>query len=142
MYDERPMLKDIERHVAWFYLAAVRADTKPQSSPSLTRDGRFLRQVLRATEGFTSALQRLDDERPNPDAVLDLAMILSRALEYWNRARARWQSDPALAALIAAAAELTNAADALQDAMTAAPWVENGAPPRNIAFGTLPRRVQ
>ena len=84
----------------------------------------------------------LHEVKPNPDEILDLAVILTRALDYWNEARARWQTDTAHVALSAAAAELAQAADALQDAITASPWLGNGALSSSELPSIWPRKIQ
>ncbi|MGH9242170.1 MAG: hypothetical protein ACRD3G_29330 [Vicinamibacterales bacterium] len=134
-------LKDIERHVAWFYAAAVRAATDNPDRLSVERDQRLLRRVLRTSEAFTTSVGWLREVKPNPDEILDLAVILTRALDYWNEARARWQTDARRAALSAAAAELAEAADALQDAITGSPWLGTSTL-SNAELHGMPRKVQ
>jgi hypothetical protein len=135
-------LRDIERHVAWFYTAAVRAATGSRDRPRPERDERLLRRVLRTSEAFTTFVGWLHEVKPNPDEILDLAVILTRAQEYWDEARARWQADTARVALSAAAAELAHAADALQDAITASPWLGNPALSSSERLGIWPRKIQ
>ena len=134
-------LKDIERHVAWFYAAAVRAATENPARPRVERDERLLRRVLRTSEAFTTSVGWLREVKPNPDEILDLAVILTRALDYWNEAVTGWQSDPSRAALCAAAAELAAAADALQDAITGSPWLGHSVSSTEM-HGMWPRKVQ
>ena len=135
-------LKDIERHVAWFYAAAVRAATGSRERPRPERDERLLRRVLRTSEAFTASVGWLHEVKPNPDEILDLAVILTRALDYWNEARARWQTDTSRVALSAAAAELAHAADALQDAIMGSPWLGNSAVSSSPTQSIWPRKIQ
>ena len=135
-------LKDIERHVAWFYAAAVRAATGSRQRPRPERDERLLRRVLSTSEAFTRSVGWLHEVKPNPDEILDLAVILTRALDYWDEARARWQTDTSRAALSAAAAELAHAADAMQEAITASPWLGNRALSSSKLPGIWPRKIQ
>lgn len=134
--------EDIERHVAWFYGAAVRAATKGAVRPSAERHQRLLRRVLRTSEAFTTAAAWLREVKPNPDEILDLALILTRALGYWDEARARWRPDSSYAALSAAATELADAADGLQDALTGSPWLGSSALSSTDPRGIWPRKVQ
>ena len=135
-------LKDIERHVAWFYAAAVRAAAGSRTRPRPERDERLLRRVLRTSEAFTRSIGWLREVRPDPDAILDLAVILTRALDYWDEARAPWQTDTSRVALSAAAAELADAADALQKAITASPWLGTRALSSSELPGIWPRKIQ
>jgi hypothetical protein len=135
-------LKDIERQVAWFYAAAVHAATQDSDRPRGERDDRLLRRVLRTSEAFTHSVGWLHEVKPNPDEILDLAVILTRALDYWNEARAPWQTDASRAALSAAAAELAQAAFALQDAITGSPWLGNHASSTSELPGIWPRKIQ
>jgi hypothetical protein len=98
--------------------------------------------VLRTSEAFTASVGWLHERKPNPDEILDLAVILTRALDYWNEARARWQAETAHVALCAAAAELADAADALQDAITGSPWRGNSAVSTSEMQGIRPRKIQ
>jgi len=135
-------LTEIDRHVAWFYVTAIRSATDGPSHRSAERDARLLRRVLRTSEAFTTAMNRLGEVKPHPDDILDLAVILGRALNYWNRARAKWDADSRYAALAAAATELADAADALEEAVAAAPWFGNDSFPNATLDGGLPRKVQ
>ena len=135
------MLNNIERHVARFYHLAVRAACRVPASSLAEQDDQFIRQVLRTSEAFTCARVWLDREKPHPDDILDLGLILTRSLDHWNRVRARWFGNPAQAALAAAATELADAADALQEAIVSAPWFENSAS-GGIATAAVPRKVQ
>ena len=132
-------LKDIELHVAWFYAAAVRAGSRERPPE---QEERLLRRVLRTSEAFTQSIGWLHEVKPDLDAILDLAVILTRALDYWDEARARWQTDTSRVALSAAAAELAHAANALQEAITASPWFGNRALSSNDQPGIWPRKIQ
>ena len=135
-------LKDIERQIAWFYAAAVRAATSKSRRAHAERDERLLRRVLRTSEAFTASIGWLHEVKPNPDEILDLAVILTRALDYWNEARARWQAEATHVALCTAAAELAHAADALQDAITGSPWIGTSAVSSIEMHGLWPRKIQ
>lgn len=140
--DGTAMLNEIERHVAWFYAAAVRISTDTATHSRSASEEPFLRRVLRTTETFRTAIGWLHDVKPHPDEILDLAVILARALEYWERARAAWQPDPSHAALSAAAGELAETAEALEDVIATAPWFGNDAVSSATLCGTSPRKVQ
>ena len=135
------MLNNVERHIARFYVMAVRAASRAPTPSRADRDDRLLRQMLRTSEAFVSAVAWLDARQPHPDEILDFGVILTRSLEYWNAARAGWSANPAQAALAAAATELAAAADALQDAIASAPWFGNGAS-RDLAMAMPPRKLQ
>jgi hypothetical protein len=93
-------------------------------------------------EAFTSSVGWLHEVKPNPDEILDLAVILTRALDHWDEARARWQTDASHIALSAAAAELAHAADALQGAITRSPWLGTSALSSSELPGIWPRKIQ
>ncbi len=113
-----------------------------QSVSLIEREERLLRRVLRTSEAFTQSIRWLHEVKPDPDAILDLAVILTRALDYWDEARAPWQADTSRVALSAAAAELGDAADALQNAITASPWLGNHALSSSDLPGIWPRKIQ
>lgn len=138
--DWTAMLNEIERHVAWFYAAAVRVAT--DTAPRPVSEERFLRRVLRTTETFRTAIGWLHAVKPHPDEILDLAVILRRALEHWERARTAWHSDASYAAVSAAAGELAETAEALEDVVATAPWFGSDPMSGEASLAWSPRKVQ
>jgi hypothetical protein len=113
---DRPTLNEIERHIARLYstglaLASESVSTHPQASQEL------LAQILGETETINHILHRIDPLDFDLDVSLDIAVILSRALNVWSLSVKRWQSQPSQAALVTAARELTDAGLVLHDAL-------------------------
>lgn len=132
---ERPTLLEIERHIARLYGTGLTlvTDSTSNRSPDL------LAHILREAETINELVRRIDPLVFDLDATLDVAVILSRALNVWNVSVRRWMAESEQAALATAARELTDAGLALHDALASGPWVTlEDAPP----MPSLPRRVQ
>jgi len=88
----------------------------------MAQNQQLLPRILQTSEAFNETASRFTDARHDPDEALDVALILGRALKHWNRARVLWQADPRHSALRAAAAELANAGERLEDALALPPF--------------------
>lgn len=99
----------------------------------------LLAQILRETETINQIVRRVDPLEFDVDVALDIAVILSRALNVWSVSVTRWQSESAHAALAAAARELTDAGVVLHDALAAGPWLSMREEP---FMPLLSRKVQ
>ena len=132
---ERPTLIEIEQHIARLYATGLTLATETTSNPSPD----LLAHILREAETINELVRRIDPLVFDLDTTLDVAVILSRALNVWNVSVRRWMAESEHAALATAAKELTDAGLALHDALASGPWVTpEDAPP----MPSLPRRVQ
>jgi hypothetical protein len=116
---EQPTLLEIEQHIAWLYgtgLALV-------AEPALTRSEDVLVQILRETEATNEIVRRIDPLAFDLDAALDVAVVLSRALNVWDVSVKQWISETGRAALATAGKELVDAGLVLHDALASGPWV-------------------
>jgi hypothetical protein len=118
------LLNEIEYHVAWLYSMALQAGNDNTACASTKQNQELLSRILQTSEAFNDTASRFTDARHDPDEALDVALILGRALKHWNRARARWHADPRHSALWAAATELANAGERLEDALAPPPFPE------------------
>lgn len=126
-------LDDIERHVAWLYATAVRTRKR---APTNAQQVRLVRQILAETEAFSTLLERLNVTDLDSDAALDVAGILTRALDQWRVALKRWRHEACDRALAVSAAQLVEVAERMLDALTSAAWVPEE---RTCQRGTAPR---
>ena len=134
----RPTLVELELLIARLYvrgleLAGELATTRPCGAEQLVEE------ILRDTETITQIVQRIDPLDFDLDVALDVAVILSRALNIWSGVVRRWQEDSDHVALAAAARELTGAGLALHDALASGAWLASEDLP---VMAVPPRRVQ
>ena len=137
--DVATLLNEIERHVAWMYSTALEVAA---GSASEEDHERLLRRILQISERFRDAAPRLRNVAPEADDMLDLAVVLGRAIDHWNDASAQWHASPGCAALSAAAAELVTVAESLNDALAPAPSGPDDNQDVPPAYAPSPRKVQ
>ena len=113
-------LDDVERHVAWFYTTAVRTRRRPP--PTAPHVRRLVRQILAETEAVHTLLVQLTTIELDGDAALDVAAVLTRALDRWRLAVPPWRDEARYRALAVSATYLVELAERLLDALTVAAW--------------------
>lgn len=121
---ERPTLLEIEQHIARLYITGLALVAEPASS----RSHDVLVSILRETEATHEIVRCVDPLAFDLDAVLDVAVILSRALNVWNVSLTRWLGEADHAGLVTAGRELTDAGLALHDALASGPWLPSDQP--------------
>jgi hypothetical protein len=139
--DVTAMLHDMECRVAWLYSTALEMTAKMPSRTMSVDHDRVLPRMLETSEAFKRVIPQLEDSDLDPDHVLDVAVMLGRALQLLARARMRWRLEGD-ARLTAAATELGLAGEALHSVLALAPW----RPDRDQAALRLnaprPRKIQ
>lgn len=79
--------------------------------------------MLLEAEAFRRAVADLESQNIDADLALDVAAVLDRGLCVWRANVERWHANAQDAAVMAAAAEVTKAADRLQEWLVSRPWV-------------------
>lgn len=79
---ERPTLIEIEQHIARLYATGLTLVTETTSN----RSPGLLAHILREAETLNELVRRIDPLVFDLDATLDVAVILSRALNVWTSA--------------------------------------------------------
>ena len=112
-------LYEIEIHVAWLYSTALEL----ANARAGHRGDSLVKRMLLEAEAFRCAVADLESQNIDADLALDVAAVLDRALCVWRANVDRWRGNAQDAAVMAAAAEVTKAADRLQEWLVSRPWV-------------------
>lgn len=114
-------LDEIETHVAWLYATAVRV--LRQTLPNDDEARRLIRRVLIQSEVFQSIVDRIEVAHLDADLAVDIAGVLTRALDLWKTGIERWRDDARSRALAVSAGISLTSAKCFLMPWASAPWV-------------------